>query len=369
MDARVIRHPRVTEIENLPSLIARDGDLAGTVVQSVTIPAGRVDWAAARLDGLVLLGCTFEDSAEEQEARQRGALAFPPLPSKPYSPYRTGLYTPAELLADRGDGLSVDEGIYRHFEGSGRHQSDLIEALAQRIHDHAIDDALGDLLDRWENPPVVGIMGGHSTLRTEPAYADAARTAWLLGQAGYTVATGGGPGTMEAANLGAWLASVADPAVLDEALAVLAPAPHYSSAGHQDAAERVRSRFPVGAESVAIPTWFYGHEPSNLFASHVAKYFANSIREDRLLAVADAGVVFTPGSAGTAQEVFQNAAQNHYETLGRTAPMVFVGRDHWERRTHIVPAIRAQAEGRPYAELITCVDDPADAVAFIAERA
>ena len=51
--------------------------------------------------------------------------------------------------------------------------------------------------------------------------------------------------------------------------------------------------------SLAVPTWFYGHEPSNLFASHIAKYFSNSIREDTLLAVALYGIVFAPGSAGT----------------------------------------------------------------------
>ena len=50
----------------------------------------------------------------------------------------------------------------------------------------------------------------------------------------------------------------------------------------------VRDRCPGGRQSLGVPTWFYGHEPTNLFATHVAKYFANSIREDGLLAIADA---------------------------------------------------------------------------------
>ena len=49
-------------------------------------------------------------------------------------------------------------------------------------------------------------MGGHA-LRSGAtrAYADAARLGHALGRA-YVVATGGGPGAMEAANLGAYLA-------------------------------------------------------------------------------------------------------------------------------------------------------------------
>jgi len=33
-------------------------------------------------------------------------------------------------------------------------------------------------------------------------------------------------------------------------------------------------------------------------ASHIAKYFSNSIGEDGMLAVATAGIVFAPGGAG-----------------------------------------------------------------------
>ena len=44
-------------------------------------------------------------------------------------------------------------------------------------------------------------MGGHALVRGEPAYADAARLGALLGRT-HVVATGGGPGAMEAANLG-----------------------------------------------------------------------------------------------------------------------------------------------------------------------
>ena len=39
--------------------------------------------------------------------------------------------------------------------------------------------------------------------------------------------------------------------------------------------------------SLGIPTWYYGNEPPNLFASHAGKYFFNSVREDGLVSIAD----------------------------------------------------------------------------------
>ena len=32
--------------------------------------------------------------------------------------------------------------------------------------------------------------------------------------------------------------------------------------------------------SLGVPTWFYGHEPPNLFATRIAKFFTNALRED-----------------------------------------------------------------------------------------
>ena len=49
-----------------------------------------------------------------------------------------------------------------------------------------------------------------------------------------------------------------------------------------------------------------------MFATDIAKYFENSLREEGLLALALAGVVFARGNAGTVQEIFQDACQNYY---------------------------------------------------------
>ena len=130
----------------------------------------------------------------------------------------------------------------------------------------------------------------------------------------------------------------------------------------------MRERWPAPSDapsSLGVPTWHYGHEPPNVFAGEIAKYFANSIREDGLLAIALAGVVFAPGSAGTIQEVFQDAAQNHYESFGIVSPMVFLDEVYWTERKPVYPLLRDLATGYSYGELVTAVDDAATAVEFI----
>ncbi len=57
-------------------------------------------------------------------------------------------------------------------------------------------------------PPAVCVFGSARTPRDHPEYEQARATAKALGDAGFAVITGGGPGTMEAANRGAREAGV-----------------------------------------------------------------------------------------------------------------------------------------------------------------
>jgi len=137
----------------------------------------------------------------------------------------------------------------------------------------------------------------------------AAQLGAMLSRSGRTVLTGGGPGAMEAVNLGAYLSPW--PADLDDALAILAGAPSYrpNIDAWSNAAFQIRQRWPVdrAGPSISIPTWFYGHEPTNVFATKIAKYFANALREDTLLHRRRGGIVYLPGRAGTVQEIFRRS--------------------------------------------------------------
>ena len=236
------------------------------------------------------------------------------------------------------------------------------------MHDHAIDDGLTDLLEgRVEKDgvkKVVAIMGGHSTGRDDESYRKVAHLARALTAEGFFIASGGGPGIMEATNLGAYLADLSV-AELDEVLDLLAKAPKYDDPGYIEAANEVIAKYPTGHSSIAIPTWFYGHEPTNMFSAHVAKYFSNSIREDGLLAIARYGIIFAPGRAGTTQEIFQDACQNHYASYGEVNPMVFLGRERYTKETPLWDTINSVAEGRHYHEMLLLSDEVDEIVDFL----
>ncbi|WP_251979533.1 LOG family protein [Salinibacter ruber] len=360
----------LTELKSTEAFLRHIEDtrsLKNTAVQGVNLTDTDVEAALTSVsaEDACFLGCDLSEAAE-QHIRKTGGTIFPGFVGVPFRPYRSSLYTPAELMAgyERGHPetreRTTDARIYRYFKGRKRDGRDapVMDALAFRIHDHAIDNALRDLLSPEEGGErqVVGIMGGHQLERDAPLYRQVARLAWRLTRGGFFVATGGGPGAMEAANLGAALASCEYNAV-DDAVDTLASAPHYEDAAYLDRAYDVRERHPGRAESLAVPTWFYGHEPSNLFSTHVAKYFANSIREDGLLAIATYGIVYAPGSAGTIQEVFMDAAQNHYETFGPASPMIFLDRTYCTKTKPVYPLVETLADGTPYEDRLTLTDD------------
>ncbi len=297
-----------------------------------------------------------------------------------FNPLRTTLYTPAELMAGYDPAVrdsSFDDRVFRHIERYGHNHGRrpfLPEALIQRVHDFSIDAALSVLLDYGPDglsrkKKIVGIMGGHEAPRGSSGYVKTAQTARLLGQAGFTVVTGGGPGIMEAGNLGAYLSAEPE-AALDEAIATLAAAPDFdrkdleASARYIRASQAILERHPRGFDNLAIPTWFYGREPTNLFATQIAKYFSNSLREEGLLAIGSYGVVFAPGSAATRQEIFLNAAQNHYGEFGWCSPMVFLGTEEYRIMTQVFPVVQESANEN-YRDLLYLGDDPADVVDFI----
>ncbi|HZX37173.1 MAG TPA: LOG family protein [Streptomyces sp.] len=350
-------HSDDREIETLEEFdhVVAHGSLVGHRVQSVDLTDRTFALLSADTTGAVFLGSPMHPDAAAK-VRADGALVFPPVPDLPFDPYRGLLYSPDELfegLAADGYEATPDALAYDWFQRT-KADGDIFASMLRSIHDDAISDALDELL---VGARVVGVMGGHAMARGTDAYAGAARLGRALARAGFTVATGGGPGAMEAANLGAYAAPHTDE-MLDEALELLAKAPSFipSISDWAGAAFEVRGRWPGGGDSVGIPTWFYGHEPPNAFAGHIAKYFANATREDGLLARCNAGVIFLPGAAGTVQEIFDNATPNYYESRGEPTPMVLVNRTHWTERLPTWPLLQSLAAGRSMESRIALVD-------------
>jgi predicted Rossmann-fold nucleotide-binding protein len=352
---------RVVHIESLEDLDARlatgTAHLSGWRVHGLDL-TGRTDvLLARRYGGATFLGCSFRPGVAEQLQRA-GAIVMPRLADVAVDPYRSRLYTAEELYDAATYAESFDARAYAWSQEQGG-QDDL---LARALHDHAVDVAL----TAWVGGRrLVGVMGGHAAVRGHRGYLDAAELGQRLGLH-HTVATGGGPGAMEAANLGARLSGHGPEAVL-EAVLVLERTPGFRPSVDRwlDAAREVLSWEPDAVETLGVPTWHYGHEPSNVFATAIAKYLGNPTREAVLLEICDAGIVFLPGAAGTVQEVFQDACENYYADESSVAPMVLVGRTYWTETLPAWPLLRTLAQGRAMEEHVHLVDTVAEAVEVV----
>jgi predicted Rossmann-fold nucleotide-binding protein len=283
--------------------------------------------------------------------------------------YRTYLATLAQ-----GQPVARSRGI-----GNGR-----------ALHDAAISYSLAE---RVANARSVGILGGHGEVRGSSSYESVARIAWALAKKDYTILTGGGPGSMEAAHLGARLAN-RDEAALGDALTRISadpatrrfPFPHGSDlvvdgafvpdalralhAWMKPAMELAAETEADAGVSVGIPTWLYGHEPATPFATEHAKYFENSIREEGLLTLAIYGAIYTPGSSGTLQEIFEDANQNFYVPPGEgPSPMVFLDLDGFFTKSYPVISVLRQLYGERFDDVVVVVETADEAVAAIVDRA
>ena len=288
--------------------------------------------------------------------------------SVPYDVTPRKLYSAEELYKgyspddDSSFSTCYDTLTYNHYVKTGKHGTDAHESLSRALHDHGINMALNDFFKEHDHRKCVGIMGGHSMSRTDPMFKKVVLLCKRLTEAGFVMLSGGGPGAMEATHLGAWMAGrpLSD---VEGALEILSEAPSYKDEKWLKVAFKVREKYPHEGDyaSLGIPTWLYGHEPSTPFATHIAKFFENSIREDSILTLAFGGIVYTPGSAGTVQEIFQDAVQNHYLSFGFASPMIFMGKEYWTREMPIYPLLMDLVARGKYVNLpLTLTDDPRD---------
>jgi predicted Rossmann-fold nucleotide-binding protein len=314
--------------------------------------------------------------------------------SIPFNPLREELYTAEDLFGefDPADPSSyercADIAILSYFWKFGAKPTRRSGAATlEALHDNAISAAIKEFTSR--HPNVVAIMGGHGMKRGDPAYIGIARIAYELARGGFVLASGGGPGAMEATHLGA-LFSKRPTKNLDGAVAKLQKVSSLppdvdklvrkdgtidstiARALHAWLAPALALRNDIAPEdrgiSIGIPTWLYGFEPTTPFATYSGKYFQNSVREDGLVTMGVNGIVYAEGSAGTVQEIFQDAAQNYYKEF---YPMVFLsspapmGQHFWEKTLPVRSLIEALLGSRKGFKNVLFTDSNEEVVLFL----
>jgi uncharacterized protein (TIGR00730 family) len=192
---------------------------------------------------------------------------------------------------------------------------------------------MGEFVEGFEEMseigPAVSVFGSARTSPDDPMYRRCVETSRLLGEAGFSIITGGGPGIMEAANRGARLAGV-------------------------------RS---VGC-NIELP--FEQRSNEFLDVSIDFRYFF--VRKTMFVKYASAFVIF-PGGFGTLDELFEAL------TLIQTGkvhnfPVVLFGSSYWSGMLDWIRETMA-AEGKILPsdlDLLHVTDEPADATDHIVRR-
>jgi len=144
-------------------------------------------------------------------------------------------------------------------------------------------------LERFENNRVVSVFGSHLDKEGEKEYEQAKRLGSLLAKENIVVLTGGGPGTMEAANRGA---------------------------------------SEAGGRSVGINLELGKQEQRNPYVKEKLCFHYLFIRRV-MLAYAAQAYVFFPGGFGTLDEFFEIAALVVTEKINQKIPIILIGRDYW----------------------------------------
>lgn len=177
--------------------------------------------------------------------------------------------------------------------------------------------------------PCVTIFGSARIGETDPAYVAARAVASRLGESGFTIMTGGGPGIMEAGNRGA-----------------------------RD----------VGATSVGCTIELPQEQASNPYLDVEVAFEHFFIRKVMLVKYSYAFVVMQ-GGFGTGDEMFEAL------TLIQTGkiqqfPVVLMGVDYWsDLMGQLEQMVEASMISRTDLDLLIVTDDPDAAAAHIRDRA
>lgn len=192
---------------------------------------------------------------------------------------------------------------------------------------------MGEFVEGFEEMGQIGtgvsIFGSARTNPDDPAYQSCVETAQKLGEAGFSIITGGGPGMMEAANKGAQLAGV-----------------------------------PSIGCNIELPF----EQSSNPYLDHSIDFRYFFVRKTMFVKYACAFVIF-PGGFGTMDELFEALTLIQTDKV-RDFPVVLFGSKFWGGmidwiRDTMVPAGTISPED---LDLLFITDDPAEVAAHIHER-
>lgn len=362
-----MKYAEIETQKELKHLFRKPGDIIDKVAfQDVDLSEFENDVFRFYFSNCLFLGCKMTEKIKQHIENEN--YIFPKL-NVPYNIYPNRLYDKDDLYGEYELGnpesyeKTFDKIVYNHFIENGKEADSIKETLARRLHDHSITDALYDFLGKYDEKKVVAIMGGHSLARNTEDYRKIAKLSKELTENDYLMTSGGGPGAMEATHLGAWFAGRNNTDLVN-AFSILDNAAVYKDKLWMDTAMQVIEKYPNSGEyeSLGIPTWLYGHEPPTPFATKIAKYFANSVREDGLLTIAKGGIIFSPGSAGTIQEIFQEITQNHYLSFGYASPMIFLNKKFWTQEAPVYNYIQDLVEKGKLKNLILSICDTVDEI-------
>ncbi len=356
----------IEELDALRQLLSRTEVVRRYAFQAVNFEKSGFPVENYRFEDCLFMGCIIPPRM--YYAMNEQCIVLPRV-KMPYKVFPNKLYNARTLYLHYKPGehetfyTCYDTICYERYMALGKETSDIKETLCRVLHDHSIGNALDQFITRYDPKDVVAVMGGHAVKRADPSYKQIVQISKRLTEIGKLMVSGGGPGAMEAVHLGAWLAG-RDDAAVEDALQIMSICPTFRDAGWLTSAFEVMKKYPRDEQyhSLGIPTWFYGHEPATPLATEIAKFFDNSVRENYIISVPKGGIIYTPGSAGTFQEIFQDAAQNHYETLGYSSPMVFLGQQYYTEETPIYPLLVDLQERGKYRNLILKITDSTDDV-------
>jgi uncharacterized protein (TIGR00730 family) len=176
----------------------------------------------------------------------------------------------------------------------------------------------------------VAVFGSARTPEDHPTYEQARQLGAALARAGFAVITGGGPGTMEAANRGA----------------------------HE-----------AGGLSIGCNIELPHEQHPNTYVDLSVEFHYFFARKTMFVKYADAFVIM-PGGFGTLDELFESLTLIQTGKI-RNFPVVLIGHAYWDGLIDWMREVQLPAGsiGQADLDLLRVTDDPAEAVAIITEYA